>query len=131
LIAGGTRREQIALNIDVAPTMGELAGVQWFDPMDGKSLVPVLRNPNAPFRTSFLGEYFVEKVATKVPEWQSVRTTRWKYIRYTKHPNMDELYDLSADPHEVNNLYGKPGQSNTVDELQTELDKLYKATKGH
>lgn len=131
LIAAGGRREQMALNIDVAPTMLELAGAQWFEKMDGRSLVPVLKDAKAPFRTSFLGEYFVEKVATKVPEWQSVRTPRWKYIRYTKHPNLDEMYDLSVDPHELTNLYGKPGYSNTLDQLQTELDKLYKQTTTH
>jgi N-acetylglucosamine-6-sulfatase len=129
LIPAGSRREQIALNIDIAPTMLELAGAQWFEKMDGRSLVPVLKDANAPFRTSFLGEYFVEKVANKVPEWQSVRTDRWKYIHYTKLQKMDELYDLSTDPHEIDNLYGKSSYSNVLDQLQTELDQLYKATK--
>jgi arylsulfatase A-like enzyme len=131
LIAGGSRREQIALNIDLAPTILELAGVQPFERMDGKSLLPVLKDANTPLRASFLGEYFVEKVATKVPQWQSVRTNQWKYIRYTKHPNLDELYNLSVDPHELDNLYGKPAYSNTLDQLQTELDKLYKQTIRH
>ena len=124
LIPAGSRREQIALNIDIAPTMLDLAGVKWFEKMDGKSLVPVLQDAKAPLRESFLGEYFIEKVARKVPAWQSVRTDRWKYIHYPALQKMDELYDLSSDPHELENLYSNPAYGAELDRLQTELDRL-------
>ena len=71
------------MNIDVAPTLLEVAGVEPVSVIHGRSLVPLLRDPSTTWRESILTEYFLEKVAPNARPWQSVRTDRWKYIRYT------------------------------------------------
>lgn len=129
LIRQGSRRGQMALNIDIAPTMLELADFKPFDALHGRSLAPVLRDGEAPLRESFLGEYFLEKCVPGVPEWQSVRTSRWKYVHYTTLKDMDELYDLSADPREEKNLISDTSQKETVARMNAELRRLLRESR--
>ena len=124
LVAPGTRVEALALNVDVAPTLLELAGAEPLEKVHGRSLVPLLGGRAAPWRDSFLAEYFLEKVAPRAPAWQAVRTARWKYIRYTGLEGMDELYDLAADPHEVRNLAADPGSRPALERMRAELERL-------
>lgn len=124
LIPAGSHRTQMTLNLDIAPTMLDLAGARSFGALHGKSLIPVLRDAQAPLRNSFLGEYFVEKCVPKVPEWQCVRTERWKYIHFTELANMDELYDLKMDPREEKNVMGDPSQQEVVGQMKAELARL-------
>jgi N-acetylglucosamine-6-sulfatase len=129
-IAAGTVRDQMVLNIDLAPTLLELAGVESVVPMHGRSFAPLLRDPAAPWRQAFLAEYFLEKVGLRVPTWQAVRTARWKYIRYLGEPEqLDELYDLQADPGEIRNLIGTDTARAEVPALRRELEHLRQATR--
>jgi N-acetylglucosamine-6-sulfatase len=125
LIPAGSVREQIVANIDIAPTMLELAGVKPLEPMHGQSLVEILRGATAPGRPALFLEYFVEKVAAKVPAWQCVRSERWKYIHYLDRPeSFDELYDLKADPNEWHNLATEPAAAKHLSEMQSQLAEL-------
>jgi N-acetylglucosamine-6-sulfatase len=128
LIKPGSRREQMALSIDVAPTLLELAGVQPYSRMHGRSLLPVLRDGAAPLRDSLLVEHFVEKMVPTVPDWQAVRTDACKYIHYPTLKNMDELYDLKTDPHEIRNLASDAGYSEPLARMQTELSRHLRET---
>ena len=129
-IAAGTVRDQMVLNIDLAPTLLALAGVTPVVPMHGRSFAPLLRDDAAPWRTSFLAEYFLEKVGLRVPTWQAVRTARWKYIRYPGEPDKhDELYDLQADPREERNLIATDAARNEVPALRRELEALLESTR--
>ncbi len=124
-IAAGAVREQLILNIDLAPTLLDLARVKPIVPMHGESFVPVMRDGSAPGRKAFLAEYFLEKVAPRVPSWQSVRTDRWKYIRYPgESEGRDELYDLKTDPLEERNLIAEPHTREQAKVLRQELDGL-------
>ena len=105
------------MNIDVAPALLELAGVESVIPMHGKSFVPLFKDPKAPWREAFLAEYFLEKVARRTPTWQAVRTRDWKYIRYSEYEGMDELYNLKADPKELKNLVNHPEQKTRLKEM--------------
>jgi N-acetylglucosamine-6-sulfatase len=127
LIKAGTRLQQMAVSVDVAPTVLELAGVKWAGPMHGKSLVPVLRDSTTPHRDSFLTEYFVEKVGP-IPDWQAVRTERWKYIHYPGNDHFDELYDLAADRREINNLIGSPQHAEPLRTMKGEMAQLLAET---
>ena len=118
VIPAGSVRSQMALNIDVAPTVLELAGAKPFGPVHGRSLVPVMKSASAPLCDSFPSEYFVEKAAANVPDWQCVRTNRWKYIQYPEIDGMDELYDLSTDLKEERNLIHDPARKDTVEEIE-------------
>ncbi len=128
LIGPGSRRAQMALSIDVAPTLLELAGVKPYSRMHGRSLAPVLRDAGAPLRDSFLIEHYAEKIIPKVPDWQAVRTAEWKYIRYPTLQNMDELYNLAADPHEIRNLISDPGSAGALERMRAELARHLRET---
>jgi arylsulfatase A-like enzyme len=125
LAKAGTVIDKMVLNIDLAPTMLELGGAKIPDDIQGKSFLPLLKNPNAKWRDEALFEYFNEK-QYRTPAWKAVRTDRWKYIRYTDLKGMDELYDLNADPYELKNLINDRSSSKQLTELEMKLDKLTK-----
>jgi N-acetylglucosamine-6-sulfatase len=129
LVAKGTTIDALTLNIDVAPTLLELAGAEPLEEAHGQSFVSLLRDGRARWRESFLAEYFLEKVAPRTPAWEAVRTTKWKYIRYTELEGMDELYDLESDPHEMRNLIASPGAQAALDRMKTEMARLKQLMK--
>lgn len=131
-IKAGTIRNQLVLNIDIAPTMLELAGVKTPANMQGRSLTALLDRRRTSWRKSFLIEYYSDTVFPRMLNmgYQAVRTARWKYLQYVELPGMDELYDLGSDPFEMNNLVHKPGSSKALDEMKAELKRLLKETSG-
>ena len=124
LVRAGTLVDALALNIDIAPTLLELAGAEPLEKVHGRSLVPLLGGRGPVWRESFLAEYFLEKVAPRTPTWQAVRTTHWKFIHYVDVEGMDELYDLAADPHEMRNLIDDPASRPALETLKAELERL-------
>lgn len=129
LIRPGTVRDPMVLNVDVAPTLLELAQAKPVARFHGRSFLPLLREPVEGWRTSILTEYFLEKTAPRVPSWQSLRTDRWKYIHYPGFDGMDELYDLVSDPGEVTNRLADPGVRDTLRALQDELKSQLDSTR--
>src|SRR5262245_49627563 len=106
MIKRGSMVDGMALNIDMAPTLLEVAGAPPLANVHGRSLLPLLRGDTKGWRTSFLIERFSDKVFPRVADmgYQAVRTERWKYIRYKELAGMDEIYDLDSDPYERKNL---------------------------
>jgi N-acetylglucosamine-6-sulfatase len=128
-----TVRNELALNIDLAPTLLQLAGEPVPPTMQGKSLVPLIKSPKggpAPWRNSILVEYYSDKVFPRVLQmgYQSVRTERWKYIHYLELSGMDELYDLHADPYEMKNLINRPRAKRALSDMKQELARLLRET---
>lgn len=126
-IEPGTLSDAFALSIDLAPTLLELAGVPAGQPMDGRSLQPLLDGtPPDGWRDSFLIQYNTDTVFPRVKNmgYRAVRTRRWKYIRYNDLQGMDELYDLLADPYEMENVIQQPQSQPVLKQLQAELDSL-------
>ena len=126
LVSAGSVREQMVLNIDIAPTLLELADVEPLIPIHGQSIVPLLKDSDVPWRKAFLAEYFLEKVSPRERPWKAVRTERWKYIEYTEEGIPSELYDLQTDPQEENNLINDPAEETNLDALQKQLNDLLK-----
>jgi arylsulfatase A-like enzyme len=127
LVRPGTVVDALALAIDIAPTVMEVAGLPPGPQVQGRSLVPLLRGQRPPdWRTSFLAEYYGEAAIPWLVamSYKAVRTERHKYIDWTQHPGCDELYDLAADPHELTNLAGEPAHAALRDELRAELGRL-------
>lgn len=108
LVKPGTKLQQMGLSIDVMPTLLELAGASWPGKFDGQSLAPILRDNSTPGRDSFAAEYFEERTGRRVPSWQAARSREWKYIHYPENPAMNEIYNLTSDPQEINNRIGDP-----------------------
>ena len=130
LIKAGTTLDQFVLNIDIAPTLLELAGAPIARTIQGRSLLPLLKDEKTPWRASLLSEYFQEKAYPRVPAWKAVRTERWKYIQYVDLTGLDELYDLKADPYEMKNLVKETDAQPALQEMKAELKKLLLSTGG-
>ena len=118
----GSRSRAFALGIDLAPTIAEVAGVST-PQVDGRSLVPLLRNPDGPFRDRFIVEHAAE--ATSRPSFCALRLGRWAYVRtYTDGLVSDvELYDLGRDPFQLRNRAEDAPYAATLETLETEADE--------
>ncbi len=123
-----SRPEQMVLNIDIAPTLLELAAAPIPAEMEGISVLEVLKG-RRPARNQVALEYFMEPRYQRIPTWQTVRTDRWKYIRYTELPGMDELYDLKTDPYEMENAVNRPDAQETLKRLKAEMEKEFSSRK--
>ena len=130
MVAAGTTPGQMALSIDLAPTLLDMAGVGPAADRQGRSLLPVLRQEATPWRSSFLVEYFTDTVFPRVRNmgYVAVRTERHKYIQYRELSGMDELYDLGVDPFEQTNVIDSPDSRATLTQMQSELLRLLEAT---
>lgn len=126
LIRPGSSSDEMALGIDLAPTLLELANVKPVAPMSGRSLVPLLQRRASRWRESFLIEYFSDQTMERMVHmgYRAVRTKRWKYIRYVELEGADELYDLRSDPYEMKNLIADPGSRAVLESLRAELQHL-------
>lgn len=118
----GRRIDQCVLNIDLAPTLLDLAGVSVPERMQGRSWRPLLEGRTTQWRESFYYEYFLEKGFAS-PAVQAVRTGRAKLIRYPGHPEWTELFDLSSDPYETKNLVNDPAAAGLRRELEAEFER--------
>lgn len=128
LIKAGMRIDEDALNVDIAPTFLDLAGVRRPNNLHGRSLLPLFEKKAQNWRKSVLFEYFAETNFPRTPSWQAVRTARWKYVHYTDLQGMDELYDLRTDPYEMKNRIADPAAASGLKELQKELQRQLELT---
>ena len=99
----GTRRDQMVLNIDIAPTFMTLAGLEPPSNMDGKSFIPLLTDPSTQGRKAWLLEFW-RFYPRSVPTYTGVRTDQYKYVEYVSGRD-NLLFDLKNDPGEKHNLY--------------------------
>jgi arylsulfatase A-like enzyme len=107
-IPAGTVRDQMILDIDLAPTFLDLAGLPVPEHMQGKSVLPLAKKEDPNFRKEWLYEYYEYPNPENVAVHRGIRTERYKLIHYYKDkPEAFELYDLEADPGETQNLYGR------------------------
>ena len=125
-IKAGTVRDEFVLNIDLAPTLLELAGVESPQTMQGRSLVPLLIGKRVAWRNSFLIEYYSDKVHPRAVQmgYKAARNQRWKYIHYLELDGMDELYDLKTDPYEMKNVIHQHGGAKPLAAMKLELARL-------
>jgi N-acetylglucosamine-6-sulfatase len=121
--AGSTNREMV-LNIDIAPTLIELAGAKVPAGMQGTSLLPLLKNEPVEWRNSIMYEYFQEEYAPGFVTVTGVRTTKYKFIENYEENDINELYDLEKDPGEMNNLINNQEYQAIKYELMKELQSL-------
>src|SRR5213075_32643 len=108
-------------NVDLAPTIADLAGVAPTIPEDGESLVPLLDGTTSELNRSILLRCVPLPHGLHPPKCWAIRTYRWKYIE-TVQTGERELYDLSVDPYELDNLDGRPAYAETEADLARRLD---------
>ncbi len=80
-------------------------------------------------RSSWLYEYYFEPSFARTPSRQCVRTERWKYTRYPDISDIDELYDVRNDPHEMRNLAGDQAAQKQREWMRSELFRLSRETE--
>jgi arylsulfatase A-like enzyme len=108
------RSDALVYLLDLFPTFCAFAGAPVPPSVEGQSLVPVIRGQTPKVR---------DYLYTAYRDCQrAVRDERWKLIRYPL-VNQTQLFDLQADPHELQNLAGDPAQAAKVAELLALLEK--------
>jgi arylsulfatase A-like enzyme len=123
-IPAGTVRDELVLDIDLAPTFLDLAGVPIPTHMQGKSVLPLAKNVDPSFRKEWYYEYYEWPNPEGVRPHRGIRTERYKLIHYVLEPQEFELYDLSKDPGETQNLYDLPQHLALQRDLSARLEKL-------
>ena len=116
-LSGGRLRELISL-IDIPPTLLDACGLKVPKGMMGRSILPLLKGEREDWPTDVYAEISEDHVG------RVIRTARWKYsLRLTKENEYTEdcLYDLMADPHELNDLAGKISHDGLVKVLRKRL----------
>jgi arylsulfatase A-like enzyme len=108
------RCHRVVSLIDIYPTLTDWCGLPPREGLEGRSLAPLLRDPSLPWDYPALTTYHRNN--------HSVRTERWRYIRYAD--GGEELYDHDADPLEWTNLSGKTGMTPVKLELARHLPKV-------
>jgi len=131
LIKKNTKIKEQCLNIDLAPTILDLAGLEIPLYMQGESMVNLLKGKKENnWRKSFLFEYYLDTYWPFAgPNQTAVRTEKYKLVDSFLKNDIDELYDLKLDPGEMHNLINDPNYDAVEKELRlqaTILKKQYK-----
>ena len=126
LIKPKTVVKQQCLNIDMAPTILDLAGIEIPDYMQGESMMQLISGePSPKWRTSILFEYYLDTYWPYAgPNQIAVRTDRYKLVDSFLKNDIDELYDLQNDPGEMTNLITLEQYDDVEDKLRQEAVRL-------
>lgn len=135
-IARGAKTSELAANVDLVPTISEIAGAEPGRRVDGRSLLRFARKPRKTTRRPILFETGTSSngdidqddpgvpfpLAPDIPRYQGIRTARYSYVEYAD--GQAELYDLRRDPHQLRSRDGDPGYSRVRRALGAALDDL-------
>lgn len=114
--------DALVRNIDVAPTLLELAGQPVPPEMQGRGFLDQLTgDAGSSTSAALLYEYYWEPAFPQTPTMFALRDSRFKLIQYHGVWDMDELYDLEADPGEVRNLVFDRDHQERVDSMRQRL----------
>lgn len=126
-IAPGTTVKQLVANVDFAPTILDYAGLKKTEVMQGESMRPLLDGRDVPWRKAVFYEYWVDLVHS-IPTTVAVRTERYKFVRFPEIDDLDELYDLKKDPHEMVNVVAHREYAAVRDRMEKLLKEQMKET---
>jgi arylsulfatase A-like enzyme len=121
VIPPGSVNDDICMNIDLAPTLLDLAGLAAPSSMQGQSMTPLLRGEDRPanWRTASFYTYWGGE-----PRHYGLRTDRFTYV---KIGGVTELFDRKQDPHQRMNVAGNPEYASIMATLESELQQKIKA----
>jgi arylsulfatase A-like enzyme len=125
----GQRSDAMTLNIDLAPTILELAGRPVPATMQGRSFLSLARDPRQPWRQEFFYEHLYAhgpQPPRHIQPSEGVRTRDWKYLVWLEQsgPAREELYDLRADPLEMKNLVAAPAAAAQLETMRRQYQTM-------
>ena len=129
--AGGRDIARLTAHLDVFPTFAEISGAkipaEWAGKLDGRSLVPLLKDASAEWPDRLLvthvGRWDKGQVAEAHYAACSIRNSRYTLVNPVRQGEKWELYDLSVDPGEKNNIIDQ--HADVAKELKASLDKWW------
>ncbi|MBI5083107.1 MAG: DUF4976 domain-containing protein, partial [Acidobacteria bacterium] len=110
--------------VDVYPTLAELCGLTPPANLEGQSLAPLLDNPARRWKKAAFTQLKFEKLTGR-----SVRTSRYRYIRWAGAGGGEELYDHQRDPRELTNLAGRAEGRKALEQHRRVLDAGWRAAR--
>ncbi len=117
--------DDMALNIDITPTIMDFAGLPVPANWQGKSLAGYTKGEDPlSDREEFLCEHLWD--VKFIPPSEGLRTRDWKYFRYRHHLQQEELYNLERDPLETNNLAADIEYLAKLNEMRNRFDEMAK-----
>jgi iduronate 2-sulfatase len=119
--AAGKSSPRTVQLLDIYPTLAELCGLPAPEGLEGHSLAPLVKDPQAAWPHP---AYTVCNIAGT--RGQSIRTERWRYSEWNGGDAGAVLFDEQADPHEMKNLADEPAHKQVVAEMKALLAKLPK-----
>lgn len=111
LIHSHSSSDALCMNVDFAPTLLDMAGVKVPADMQGKSLLPILKNKGEipeNWRKAVYYHYYEYPAVHRVKRHYGIRTRDYKLIHFYNDIDEWEMYDLQKDPLEMNNVYNNP-----------------------
>ena len=126
LVEAGRKISGLVSFVDIAPTVLELAGADIGDHIQGRSFVPLLAGRTEGWRDIVLIEFYTyENPMPRLVDmdYRAVRTDRFKYIHWMRHPPENELYDLAVDPLEMSNRFTDPDYAAVVADMRLRLQR--------
>ncbi|GAB1415725.1 sulfatase [Paludibacter sp.] len=127
MIKAGSVSNVFAMNVDFAPTFLDVAGVDIPSDIQGKSLLPILKNEGKTpekWRKAVYYQYYEYPGEHSVKRHYGIRTADYKLIHFYNDIDAWELYDERKDPFEMNNVYDDPTYKSVRDELVKTLREL-------
>lgn len=126
MVTPGTEVTAMTQNIDFAPTFLDMCGIEVPSSMQGESFLPFMRGEEPEgWRDALYYHFYEHPGFHNVQRHYGIRTRRYKLMHFYMTDEW-ELYDLEADPDEMDNLYGKPGTEELTAGLKTRLKELQK-----
>ena len=110
---------RLVANIDLAPTLYDLAGLPIPSKVDGRSLIPLLKG-EGPWRDDLLLEGWAQGL--NEINFKAVRTEHYAYIE--NEGDLSELYDMQQDPYQLKNLINDPAHAQIITDMQARLKRL-------
>jgi arylsulfatase A-like enzyme len=116
LTTAGTVCDAFVSNMDLATTALDIAGLPIPGTHEGRSLVPLFQDPQGEWRDDLMCEFHGHRFL------YTQRLVRWDHYKYIYNaPDLDELYDLASDPHELVNRIDDPAYSSIAGEGRRRL----------
>jgi arylsulfatase len=120
----GTTNDEFTLNVDLAPTILNAAGIQAPAMMQGRDVSPLyLANDPPEWRDEFFYEHGTIRDINFIPSSEALVRKGWKYF-YWPDFQREQLFDLKADPTEENDLAADPMHSKQMAEMRSRFAEL-------